>query len=196
VKRILRYLVGTENHGLVIQRNQHKSIIGFSDADWATDTDDQKFTTGYCIYFGANIVSWSSHKQKVVSRSSTEAEYRSIAAVLAEILWLTSLLQELHIPTEVPKIYSDNLGAVQLASNPIMHSKTKHFELDLHFVRDNIQQMRVQLIQLPTQFQIADLLTKPISGTTFSRIRDKLMVVINPTISLRGILNIINNTVT
>ena len=185
MKRILRYLVGTENHGLVIQRNQHKSIIGFSDADWATDTDDQKFTTGYCIYFGANIVSWSSHKQKVVSRSSTEAEYRSIAAVLAEILWLTSLLQELHIPTEV-----------QLASNPIMHSKTKHFELDLHFVRDNIQQMRVQLIQLPTQFQIADLLTKPISGTTFSRIRDKLMVVINPTISLRGILNIINNTVT
>jgi len=196
VKRILRYLARTENHGLIIQRSQHKSIIGFSDADWATNTDDRKSTTGYCIYFGANIVSWSSHKQKVVSRSSTEAEYRSIAAVLAEILWLTSLLQELHISTEVPKIYSDNLGAVQLAANPIMHSRTKHFELDFHFVRDTIQQMRAQLIHLPAQFQIPDILTKPISGTTFSRIRDKLMVVINPTISLRGMLNIINNTIT
>jgi len=112
VKRILRYLAGTENHGLIIQRSEHKSIIGFSDADWATDTYDRKSTTRYCIYFGANFVSWSSHKQKVISRSSTEAEYRSIVAVLAKILWLTSLFQELHISTEVPKIYSDNLGAV------------------------------------------------------------------------------------
>ena len=134
VKRILRYLVGIENHGLIIQRNQHKSIIGFSDADWVTNTDDRKSTTGYCIYFGANIVSWFSHNQKVVSRSSTEAEYKSIAVVLAEILWLTSLLQELHIPTKVSKIYSDNLGTIQLAANQIMHFRTKHFELDLHFV--------------------------------------------------------------
>jgi len=75
---------------------------------------------------------------------------------------------------------------VQLAANPIMHSRTKHFELDLHFVHDTTQQMQAQLIHLPAQFQIADILTKPISETTFFRILDKLMVVINPTISLRG----------
>ena len=83
------------------------------------------------------------------------------------------------------KFFSDNLGAVLLSANPVMHSKSKHFELDLHFVRDNVQNCMVQLIHIPGRFQVADPLTKPVSGSTFLRVRHKLKVVPNPTMSLR-----------
>jgi len=120
-----------------------------------------------------------------VSRSSTEAEYRSIAAVLADIIWLLALLNELHIHLSLPQIFSDNLGAILLSANPIMHSGTKHFQLDMHFVRDYVQKKKVSLVHLPTRYQVADVLTKPLSKSTFTHFKDKLMVVINPTISLR-----------
>jgi len=97
VKRILRYLAGTSSHGLLIKHNSSSTILVFIDADWGSDMDDRKSTTGYCVYLGSNLVAWSSHKQRLVSRSSTEAEYRSIVVVLTEVLWLQSLLHELHI---------------------------------------------------------------------------------------------------
>ncbi len=98
-------------------------------------------------------------------------------------MWIQSLLSELRIQGSKPKLYSDNLGAVLLSENPVMHSKTKHFELDLHFVRD---QVRNKKIHLPARFQVADPLTKPVSGILFLHVRDKLMVMVNPTMSLRG----------
>jgi len=127
--------------------------------------------------------------QKVVSRSSTEAEYRGIVVVLTDIIWLQSLLSELRISTSVPKVYSNNLGVVLLSTNPILHSKTKHFELDLHFVRDHIQHQCACLTHIPARFQVADILTKPILGASFTTFRDKLMVLDNPTLSLRGAVN-------
>ena len=189
MKRILRYLAGTINFGLLLKRQSSSSIIGFSDADWGADVDDRKSTTAYCIYIGSNLVSWSTHKQKSVSRSSTEAEYRAVAALLTEVIWTQSLLSELRIPFLTPKLYSDNLGAVLLSANPVMHSKTKHFELDLHFVRDHICKGNITLLHLPARFQVADPLTKPVSGTVFLNVRDKLMVVPNPAMSLTGGVN-------
>ena len=186
VKRILRYLAGTVHHGLLLHRTSTSHVLAFADADWAADLDDRKSTTGFCVYLGSNLIAWSTHKQKCVSRSSTEAEYRAIAAVMAELLWLRSLLHELHIPTSIPRIYSDNLGAVLLSANPVMHSKSKHFGLDLHFVRDNVQTKQVQLFHIPARYQVADMLTKPVSGVSFLRVRNKLKVVPASTISLRG----------
>jgi len=139
VKRIPRYLVGTSTHGLLLNPSPNYSITAYSDSNWATDLDDRKSTTGYCIFVGRNLVSWSSKKQKVVSRSSTDAEYRSIAAALTNITWIQSLMTELRISSSTPIIHSDNLSVVHIVVNPVLHSLSKHFELDLHFVCDRVQ---------------------------------------------------------
>jgi len=178
VKRILRYIAGTQFHGIRFSPSSSKSLQAFTDADWDSDPDDRKSTSGYCVYFGNNIVSWSSKKQKVVSRSSTEAEYRSLASAMTDISWIQSLLHELHVVVPTPIIHCDNLGAVLLTANPIMHSRTKHFELDLHFIRDKVKHKQVFVRHIPARFQIADAFTKPISGSAFHDFRQKLTMVI------------------
>jgi len=107
---------------------------------------------GYCIFVGHNLVCWSLKKQKVVSRSSTEAEYRSVAAALADIISIQSLMTELRITSSNPTIHSDNLGVVHIAANPVLHSHSKQFELDLHFVCDHVQNKPLLLVHLPSQF--------------------------------------------
>jgi len=90
------------------------------------------------LFVGHNLISWVSKKQKVVSRSSTKTKYKSVVAALADMIWIQSLLHEFWIALPMPRLYCDNLGVIQLVANPIMHSRSKHFELDLHFVRSLI----------------------------------------------------------
>ena len=97
-------------------------ITGFSVCNRATDFDDRKFTTEYCIFVGRNLVSWSSKKQKLVFRRSTEVKYRSVATALSDIIWIQSLMTDLHITSSTPTLYYDNLDVVQIAANPVMHS--------------------------------------------------------------------------
>jgi hypothetical protein len=101
VKRILRYLIGTITHGILISSSSSHSITAFSDSNWAGCPDDRRSTTGYLVYLGNNLISWSSKKQTIVARSSTEAEYRGLAAVTAEVIWLTSLFKELGLNAPV-----------------------------------------------------------------------------------------------
>lgn len=102
VKRILRYLHGTISHGLFLSPDSSLSLHAYSDADWAGSTDDRRYTSGFCIFLGHNLISWSAKKQATVSRSSTPAPYRSLAVTCAELLWLRYLLHELHISTDPP----------------------------------------------------------------------------------------------
>jgi histone deacetylase 1/2 len=179
VKRILRYLKGTLDHGLLLSpaaSGPPFSLRAYSDADWATDQDDRRSTSGSCIYFGPNLVSWGSKKQPLVARSSTEAEYRSMANTTADLLWIQSLLHELHIPFLPPTLLCDNLSAVSLAHNPVLHSKTKHLGLDIHFVREKVLSKKLQVLHVPASDQLADPLTKPLSSTNFADLRSKLKV--------------------
>jgi hypothetical protein len=118
VKRILRYLNGTLDHGLSICASKDNTLHGFSDSDWAGCPDDRKSTTGYLIFLGPNLISWCSKKQLTVARSSTEAEYRSLTMAAAELVWLRSLLHELGLALPSSILWCDNLGATFLASNP------------------------------------------------------------------------------
>ena len=132
VKRILRYLNGSITLGLRLQASKSSSfsVQAYCDTDWASDPDDRRSTSGVAVCLGPKLVSWWSKKQKVVTRSSTEAEYRSLALAYAEVTWIQTLLSELHVRHSTPVVFCDNKSTVSLAHNPVLHSRTKHMELD------------------------------------------------------------------
>jgi len=139
LKRILRYIRGTLHLGLLLRPSTQSDLLVYSDADWAGCPDTRKSTSGYAVFLGDNLVSWSSKRQNAVSRSSAEAEYRAVANAVAEVSWLRQLLVELHVPLRrTALVYCDNISTVYMSSNPVQHQRTKHVEIDLHFVRERI----------------------------------------------------------
>ena len=158
----------------------HHKIQAYSDSDWAGCPVDRRSTGGFAIYLGSNLVSWAARKQRTVSRSSTESEYKAIADTVAELIWLRSLLQELGIVYQSPTLWCDNLGATYLSANPVFHARTKHVEVDYHFVREQVAQGRLNVKFISTGDQIADVFTKPLSSQRFLELRSKLQVVPRP----------------
>jgi histone deacetylase 1/2 len=137
VKRILSYVRGTCGIGLNIKKSKSMMVSGFSDADWAGCVDNRHSTGGFAVLLGSNLISWCARKQATVSRSSTEAEYKSLANATAEMMWVQKLLVELQVPhPPAARLWCDNLGAKYLSANPIFHARTKHIEIDFHFVRE------------------------------------------------------------
>ncbi|GJU76683.1 ribonuclease H-like domain-containing protein [Tanacetum coccineum] len=137
LKRILRYVHGTLDYGLQLFSSTTDSLIAYSDADWAGCPTTRRSTSGYCVFLGNNLLSWSSKRQPTLSRSSAEAEYHGVANVVAETCWIRNLLRELHTPlSSATIVYCDNVSVVYLSSNPVQHQRTKHIEIDIHFVRD------------------------------------------------------------
>jgi hypothetical protein len=166
VKRILRYLTATIEMGMCITKSSSTLLSAFSDADWAGNPDDRRSTDGFAIFFGKNLISWSSRKQPTVSRSSTEAEYKAIADATAEVIWLQVLLRELGLPQpRAPTLWCDNIGATYLCANPIFHRRSKHVEVDYHFVRERVATKQLEVRIISSKDQVADVMTKPLTIT-------------------------------
>jgi hypothetical protein len=177
LKRILRYVRGTLDLGVHIRRSPSTDLVAYSDADWAGCPDTRKSTSGYAVFLGDNLVSWSSKHQHTVSRSSAEAEYRAMANAVAETCWLRQLLHELHTPpSKATLVYCDNVSAVYLSTNPVQHQRTKHVEIDLHFVRDRVAVSSVRVLHVPTTSQYADIFTKGLPSSLFVEFRSSLNV--------------------
>ncbi|KAL0550370.1 hypothetical protein IC582_014879 [Cucumis melo] len=175
VLRILRYVKGTLGHGLQFSSQSSLVLSGYSDADWAGDPTDRRSTTGYCFYLGDSLISWRSKKQSVVSRSSTESEYRALADATAELLWLRWLLADMGVPQQGPTLlHCDNRSAIQIAHNDVFHERTKHIENDCHFIRHHLLSHTLLLQSISTTEQPADIFTKALPSTRFNQIRTKL----------------------
>nr|AAT85031.1 putative polyprotein [Oryza sativa Japonica Group]ABF96679.1 retrotransposon protein, putative, Ty1-copia subclass [Oryza sativa Japonica Group] len=161
VKRILRYIKQCTGLGLRICKSSSMIVSGYSDADWAGCLDDRRSTGGFAVYLGDNLVSWNAKKQATVSRSSTEAEYKALANATAEIMWVQTLLQELNIVSPaMAQLWCDNMGAKYLSFNPVFHARTKHIEVDYHFVRERVARKLLQVDYVSTNDQVADGFTK------------------------------------
>jgi hypothetical protein len=178
IKRILRYVRGTTHFGLQLHRRSSLDLITYSDADWAGCPDTRKSTSGFCVFLGDNLISWSSRRQPTVSRSSAEAEYRAVANCIAESCWVRQLLQELHHPpSRATVVYCDNVSAMYMSENPVQHQRTKHIEIDLHFIRDRVALGEAKVLHVPTSCQFADIFTKGLPTTVFQEFRSSLNVV-------------------
>jgi transposase InsO family protein len=187
-KRVLRYLKGTLHYGLYYTPGSLK-LNGFCDSDWAGCPDDRKSTTGYAIYLGPCLISWAAKKQPTVARSSTEAEYRSMALTVAELYWIRMLLKEVRLFLfSAPCLWVDNIGALSLSSNPVFHARTKHVEVDYHFIREKVFNKDLVAHYISTADQPSDIFTKGLTSARFLLLRDKLMVRSLP-ISLREDVN-------
>ncbi|KAJ0545685.1 putative RNA-directed DNA polymerase [Helianthus annuus] len=177
LKRVLRYLKGTIYHGLFLNRGSPIQLQAFTDSDWGGIADGGRSTTAYIIYLGSNIISWRSARQKSVSRSSTEAEYKALANGAAEVSWVQNLLLELGLSlAKSPTLYCDNAGATYLCANPVYHSRMKHVALDYHFVREKVADGSLQVQHIHSADQLADVLTKPLGRGPFQRLRSKIGV--------------------
>jgi len=168
LKRILRYVRGTLHMGLLIRPS--------TPADCAGCPDTRRSTSGYALFLGDNLVSWSSKRQNTVSRSSAEAEYR-VANAVAEATWLRQLLSELHTPLrKTTLVYCDNISSVYMSANHVQHQRTKHIEIDLHFVRERVALGDVRVLHVPTTSQFADIFNKGLPSSVFTEFRSSLNV--------------------
>ncbi|GJW79413.1 ribonuclease H-like domain-containing protein [Tanacetum coccineum] len=153
LKRILCYVRGTLDYGLQLHVSSTTQLSAYTDADWAGCPVTRQSTSGYCVFLGDNLLSWSAKRQVTLSRSSAEVEYRGVANVVDETAWIRNLLCELHTPLfTATLVYCDNVSAVYMSTNSVQHQRTKHIEIDIHFVRDFVASGQVRVLHVPSRF--------------------------------------------
>ena len=175
VVRILHYVKETPDQGVLYENKGNIQIVGFSNADWAGSPTDRHSTLGYCVFIGGNLISWKSKKQDVVARFSAEAEYRAMALATCELMWLKHLFQELRFKKdEQMKLICDTQAALHISSNLVFHERTKHIEVDRHFIKEKIALGCMTTSYVNSNDQLADIFTKSLRGPRIKYICDKL----------------------
>ena len=177
-KRVLRYLKGSGDLKLHLgtgeKQNQSIELIGYSDANWAGDIETRRSTSGYVFYVTGGAVSWGSKKQATVALSSTEAEYMALTEAAKEATWLRRLFDELGFQQKSTIIHEDNQSCIALAKNPVHHARSKHIDIQHHFIRDKVNSEEIKLVYTPTEEMVADVMTKALPAPKFSKCREKM----------------------
>ena len=176
VDHVLRYIKGTLDYKMLfIKSKVSLNLGGFCDSDWGSSLIDRRSTTGF--YFSLNPdgppISWKTRKQPTVALSSCEAEYIALAAAVQEAMFLFSLLKEFIRQTSIV-IQIDNQGAMALSKNPIVQNRSKHIDIRYHFIREKVQNGFISLKYVPSECNVADLMTKPYSKIKLQRFKGML----------------------
>ena len=175
VKRIMRYLRGTEELGLAYIRNREERFVGYSDADWAGDLDDRISTSGYIFQLSGAPISWRSKKQTCVALSTAEAEYMALASAVQEAIWLERLISDLlNTKEETVTVYEDNQSTISMGKNQQYHGRTKHIEIKYHFVREKVAANAVRIPYCKSENMLADIFTKPLCAPRFKKLCDMI----------------------
>ena len=174
-KRALRYIKGTVSLGMFYKKGVSEELVGYTDSDYAGDQDDKKSTSGYVFLMSSGAISWSSKKQPVVTLSTTEAEFIAAASSACQVVWLRRTMKVLNQEQSSPTVvFCDNISAIKLSKNRVMHGRSKHIDIRFHFLRDLVRDGILELIHCSTQQQVADVLTKPLKLDVFLRMRGLL----------------------
>lgn len=177
LRMILRYIQGTKHYGLHLYPSFTTSLLSYTNSNWSGCPDTRRSTSGYYVYLGDNLLSWSSKRQPTLSRSSAEAEYCGVANVVSESCWLRNLLLELQCPIhKATMVYYDNVSGIYLSGNPVQHQQTKHIEMYIHFVREKVVRGQVRVLHIPSKHQIANIFIKGLPLILFQDFRDNLSV--------------------
>ncbi|KAL7114972.1 hypothetical protein ACP275_04G154600 [Erythranthe tilingii] len=201
VKRIIRYVSGTPELRKWYSKDTNNCLAGNSDADWTEDVDDRKNTTKGCFYnclagnsdadwtededdrkntkrgcfhMGNNLVSWYSKKQNSISLSSVASEYIAAGSCCTQFLWMQHMLNDYGFREKELHVFCDNESAINISKNPVQHSRTKHIDIRLHFIRNLVEQKRVTIDYVSTDNQLADIFTKPLNFLRFDSLRKAL----------------------
>ena len=155
-------------------------IIGYADSDFAGDSSDRKSTTGWLIKLGMNTISWKSSKQRLVTLSTTEAEYVAACDATREAMWMQNLLTELQVTNnKSATLHQDNQSAIFIENNDSVKQRTKHIDIKYHFIREQVQNNKLEIQYCPTAEMTADILAKPLNKTKFTKHRMALLNMTN-----------------
>ena len=177
MKRLLRYIKGTVNHGIIFPNTggSRLQLTVFSDADMAGDIDGRRSTSGVLVFLGSALISWLSLKQKVVALSTCEAEYVAAATIACQVVWLRRLLGELTgVEAHPPTLMVDNQPTIALAKNPVLHDRSKHIDVKFHFLRDCVDGVQIVIEFVETGRQLADVLTKPLGRLRLTELKEMI----------------------
>lgn len=184
---VSRYIACTHGQGILLKPSDTLTLQAYSDSDWGSCPNTRRSVTGYVLLLGNSPVSWKSKKQGTISKSSSEAEYRAMAATTSEITWLVRLLTNLQV-TDLKHVTlnCDNQSAIHIGKNLVFHERTKHIELDCHFTREKVLEGLLELTYTPITQQLADVFTKALSSPQHNYLLSKLGMFSLPPASLRG----------
>ena len=171
---VVRYLAGTADYALVFDGASNKGLIAYTDSDYAADLIKRRSTTGYHFKLANGIISWQSRAQKTIALSATEAEYMALSDCSRQAVWIQNIFSELGLPKRPTQICADNEGGIFIASNPVQERRTKHIDVRYHYVRDCIEQKRIEVVWVPTDDNSADMFTKNLGHVKFEKFRSML----------------------
>lgn len=165
-------------YGLFYKRNAESSLQVYTDSDYAREVEDRKRTSGYVCVLSQASICWTSKKQEIVTLSSTEAKYVAATACACHCVWLKGLPEEIkNEAIESVEIKCDNSSTIKLSKNPVMHRRTKHIDVRFHYLKNLVNDKKIQLTFCSTQDQVADVMTKPVKLEVFEKMRRMLGVI-------------------